>query len=169
VSESYEAVVFSATETATRSVWTTHSFPWPVALMYLSPGHWGLCRVASRAEAFDPIGLELVAAQVSRDVGAAVALSYDNSTSLRTAAVFRAGALDARVGQADEVWVPLDSGGRPTHDGPRLSSGELDPGREYECVTSAIDIGLGTIGMDGITPELLKQAFCYGEARTVAW
>ena len=168
MSEAYEAVVFSASETATHALWNSLVTPWPVSLMCLPSNSWGLCRFASHSDQFDVAGVETVATQVSRAVGCAAALWYDDATAFRRAAIFQGGVVEACFGEPDELWVPLGSDGEPLLDAPRVRMAELDPAAEYECVTSAIDLGLNSLNME-FSEGSLKQAFCYGEARIMAW
>jgi hypothetical protein len=128
-----------------------------------------LCRFASHSDQFDAAGLETVAAEVSRAVGRAAALLYDNATAFRSAAIFQGGVVEARFGQPDELWAPLGSGGEALLNAPRVRMAQLDPASEYECVMSAIDLGLNALNMTDLSVGSLTQAFCYGEGRIMAW
>jgi hypothetical protein len=162
VSESYEGVIFRATEGEARDAFLTHPPSFPARLVSFSSGIFGAYRDVGR-EPFDTGALHQFAASLSEGVGVALAVSYDNGCAVRESALFHEGRRSMAFGEADEEWVPLNEEGMPIEDSPRIAIDRWISGEEYDCIRDAIRLGLDQLGVRPfIDADDLKEAFCYG-------
>jgi hypothetical protein len=169
MSEAYEGVVFRSDERAARHAFITLVSPLRLRLVRLGLEAFGIYRVADRAEAFDLSAVEQVAVRVSAIVSQSVALYYDNSCGIRVAVAYADGRRVREFGDGDALWVQLDDRGEAQAGGPRFRIAELRPDSEYECIHSAIDAGLESVGAGpDVSAASVKQAFCYDEAEVLA-
>jgi hypothetical protein len=169
MSDMYEGVVLRSDKRAACQAFASLSSKLRLRLIQLAPGVFGIYRVAGRAETFEPQEVERVAKQLSSAVKRAVALFYDNQCCLRSAILYSAGRRTREFGDGDAWWVPYGPDGKLVLDGPRFRVGELRPDQEYDCVLSAIEAALESIGAyPRVSGELLIKAFCYGKRATLA-
>src|SRR4051812_47255608 len=107
MSEVYEGVVFRSGERAARRIFASLASPLHVRLVRLARGAFGIYRVATRADVFDQPATEQMAQRASTETGRAVALFYDNRSSIRVGALYSRGRWMGTFGAADEWWVPF--------------------------------------------------------------
>jgi hypothetical protein len=158
----YEGVVFRSDAPTAQDAFGAISSSFKFRLVALADGVFGVYRVAGRTDAFDQSALESVAGPLSRRLGRAVALFYDNRCGMRTGILYVNGGKEREFGDSDAWWVPYGADGRLILDGPRFRVPELKPGEEYDCIFSAIDAGLDAVGsLPEVDASLVKQAFCY--------
>lgn len=79
-------------------------------------------------------------------LGPSLLASYDDRIGLRQAVLYADGEPGRVFGLNDELWSPLDDHGDPRADAPRVRVREFEPGEEYDCAASAIDLGLVALG-----------------------
>ena len=121
----------------------------------------GIIEADQRKAPSDAESLASLAEQLSSRLGAVLLTLYDNRSGVRFAALFdRDGVRE--FGAEDEHWVPLTENGTADISGERMKLHELEEDREYDCVLSAIDLGLRALGVDAvISAATLKDVFCY--------
>jgi hypothetical protein len=169
MSEMYEGIVFRSSDAAAPAAFRSLPAPFPLRLVRLANGTFGVYRVAGRSDRFDVEAMTSLAAALSESTSAALAVFYDNSCGVRATAVFRGGTLSAEFGEDDEWWVPLDDDGEPRRDVPPVPAADLDADEEYDCVRDAIEVGLATLEVPSeVTRDTLKAAFCYEKSAVLA-
>ncbi|HYE19790.1 MAG TPA: hypothetical protein VEA69_15170 [Tepidisphaeraceae bacterium] len=171
MSELYEGIVFRSPEAVAREAFSGLRSPHRLRLVRLHGAEtFGVYRVAGRSDAFDEEGVLGLAADVSQLAGGpSVAAFYDNSSGVRSATVFRSGALAGKFAEADERWVPTGADGYPLPGVESVPAGDRDPEAEYECARDAIELALAAAGIAAeVTGEVLKDAFVYDRAVVVA-
>lgn len=169
MSDMYEGVVFCSRKRDAANTFASLSSKLHLRLVQLAPGVFGIYRVAGRADAFEPNEVESVAARVSVAAGKAVVLLYDNRCCLRVGVLYSSGRRDREFGDCDAWWVPYGEHGKLLLNGPRLRITDLQPDQEYDCVFSAIDAALETVGAGPrVSPKLLIKAFCYNKRPVLA-
>lgn len=89
---------------------------------------------------------DALAAELSREFGAALVIRYDARADLRTARLFRDGAVATDFGECDELFLTLDDAGRPRDDIDPTAFCRLDPLQEYRSLKNAIEIDLEALG-----------------------
>jgi hypothetical protein len=169
MSEIYEAIVFRSSDAAAVSAFRSLSTPFPLRLVGLADGTFGVYRLASRTDQLDVEAMTSLASALSASTSAALAVFYDNRDGLRAAVFFRDGAVSAEFGKEDEQWAPLDEAGQPRRDVPPTPACDLDPDEEYDCVQDAIEVGLAALDVAcSVTRQTLKDAFCYQRTAVLA-
>jgi hypothetical protein len=167
--EMYEGIVFRSSDSAAIGAFRGLSAPFPLRLMRLADGTFGVYRVADRSVPLDVEATRSLAAELSKSASGALAVFYDNSNGLRMAAAFRGGTLSAEFGEDDEWWAPLDEDGEPRRDLPPVRAIDLDADEEYDCVRDAIEVGLAALDVPAeVTRHTLKDAFCYERSAFMA-
>jgi hypothetical protein len=114
-------------------------------------------RIASRDDAFSP-HLERIVANLSTFSRGALLFRYDSRIGHRSAALFETGELVASFDEDAEEWVPLDEKGEPVLKAPRLRRQDLEPGKDYETVMNAIDLGLRALAGAELRWEDVQEA-----------
>jgi hypothetical protein len=169
MSEMYEGVVFCSDERTARSAFESISSELRLRLVRLASEAFGVYRVASRHDNLKQSSVELVAQWMSAAAGRAVALFYDNSCGIKAAFLYSDGRFVREFGDDDSLWVPYSEDGKLVLSSPRFRLCELRPDEEYDCVFSAIDVGLEAVGAGSqVSAALVTQAFCYGEMKLLA-
>ena len=169
MSEMYEGLVFRSDESSARSAFAEVVSPLRLRLVRLADGVFGVYRFAGRADPFDPPAVEQIALQLSRRVGQAAALFYDNRCDVEAGILYEDGHQSREFGEGDGWWVPYLDSGELALDGPRYRLDELQPDVEYDCIVSAIDAALETVPAGPqVNASIVKQAFCYDEPRWLA-
>jgi hypothetical protein len=106
---------------------------------------------------------------VSAGAGKAVALFYDNRCGVRVGVLYSEGRRIREFGDGDAWWVPYGEDGELVREGPRLRESELLPEEEYDCIFSAIDAALESVGAGSdFDAEVVKLAFCYEGSSVLA-
>lgn len=105
--------------------------------------------------------IEELADKLSLELGAAVAVHYDDQVGVRIAMLSQGGESVRYFGEADEVWVPYGDGGELITDGPRYARDAIPDNVECDCVRNGIDVALETAGFQGCitSAELVQVAY----------
>ena len=158
-----------SSDAAAPGAFRSLSAPFPLRLVRLANGTFGVYRVAGRSDRFDVEAMTSLASTLSESTSAALAVLYDSRCGLRAAVAFRGGAVSAEFGEDDEWWVPLDEDGKPRRDVPPVPAADLDADEEYDCVRDAIEVGLAALEVPAeVTRDTLKDAFCYERSAVLA-
>ena len=161
MSEQYEAVVVVSTQSALSQSVITLGINTPLETCKLSPHVYAFYPAQPRRTIDDAL-MPHIAREISKRVGQAVAVIYDNQIGLRSAYLYENGAFIRDYGEDDELWVLLDEDGEPQANGPTFHIHELVNNQEYDCLVSAIDMGLRAIGIgEDVSSQGIKQALCY--------
>lgn len=167
--EQYEGIVFCSAERAARRTFASFKSELKLRLVRLARGVFGIYRVAGHFDTFAPAAVERVAKHVSKEVGRAVAVFYDNRCCTRAGVLYSAGRRARVIGLDDTWWVPYGPDGELRTDGPRFRVDEFPPGVECDCIFSEIDAALDAVKAGRrVSAEHLKQAFCYERLEPLA-
>ncbi len=171
MSEAYEGVVFCSNERNARKVFETIDIDsaYSMNLVRLAFGVYGIYRVAGRNDPFEPEILLGIARTVSKKLGKAIALMFDNGSCVRYGALFEKSKRIREFAIEDELWVLLDNKGRALTSRGFCKVTDFEKDEEYERVFSAIHLSLEAIGIAlRVSEDALVQAFCYEEESALA-
>ena len=130
-------------------------------LVHFGGDTWGIYHSAPRDLLMRTDEIEILARELSHAFPC-LAVYYNNGCDVSESVLHRQGVVESTFGLDDELWSLIDESGRVIEGSPRLLPADLDPDVEYDCVTTAIDLGLQTLGVaSNATEDLLKDAFTY--------